>query len=169
MNRAAKKLSPPEGSDVLVVVDMQEKFNTAQHPPTIDGCIKAISRFKERQNAIIFLEYWNAGITNPSLMKIVEGYDNFTIMKKSQDDGSQEVLEALSIKTHYRLWVCGVNIDACVIDTVEGCIKKGFSVVTVIRNACNGNFCTIERCWEDFDSKIRHSSIDNKPIIRDIT
>jgi nicotinamidase-related amidase len=52
---------------------------------------------------------------------------------KHEDDGSDELMEYISKDTH--VYVCGMNTDACVSQTVLGLKKKGYEV-TVVGDAC---------------------------------
>lgn len=62
------------------------------------------------------------------------------IVYKDQDDGSLELIPHIPLQTH--IYICGMNTDACVVRTVLGLRKKGYTV-TVVGDAC----------WTVYDSK----------------
>ena len=62
-------------------------------------------------------------------------YDKYANMKKDDDDGSDEAIEA-GASMFSKVVVCGVNTSFCVKSTVDGLLKKGKEVV-VVKDACN--------------------------------
>ena len=124
--------------NILVIIDMQETFyETARSKRTIAECQRLIKKFKHRNEPIVVLEYLTWGETIPEITSLLKDSKHL-VLKKNLDDGSV----ALDRKFHkqkknIRFVVAGVNIGACVMDTVCGLIKKGYHV-KVIRKACNG-------------------------------
>lgn len=135
----------------LVVIDMQDYFlkNVLQkHDDIIQKCKAEIIKAINDKAQIIFLEYDGYGETISELKEIVTDhcYDKLLQVTKADDDGGDELLNALikfNLPIHIK--VCGVNTDCCVYDTVSGFLHemKGMpasyaeiSNVQVIIDAC---------------------------------
>lgn len=138
----------------LVIVDMQGYFETANHEGTIRNCIKQIKKAITEKIPIIVLEYTQdddeLGPTLPRLKRHLDKYELTRYVEKYNDDGSIEVIECLEdndwdIET---LRVCGVNITACVSETVYTLIHKYDKQIQIIKNACNGQRRSKKACFE---------------------
>lgn len=113
----------------LVVIDMQPSgFPYASF--VRNEVAREIRRAIEDGLAVIIIEYDLdcAGTTDPRLIEIVTatGYKNWCTVKKSQKDGSAEVIQAC-LKEGYssdNFRVVGVVTDECVKETVEGLLSR---------------------------------------------
>lgn len=119
----------------LVIVDMQPAFEAAKCNVTTDNVMRLIRQAKEDKANIITLEYEGFGPTRADLMMDLCSYDKYANAKKSDDDGSDEAIEA-GASMFSKVIVCGVNTSYCVNETVQGLLRNGKEVV-VVRDACN--------------------------------
>lgn len=141
----------------LVVVDMQQSFifRHDQFPgygKTIDAVKEEIIAAKNRNDYIVFVEYCYESRsrqmfnkfssryepTMHELLDLVANYPNKVFCYKKQNDGGEEVVEALYYyniaKTSLR--VCGVYTNACVRATVQTISEKlPSSFIKVIKDA----------------------------------
>lgn len=131
-------------NEALIIVDMQNYFRTARNKSTISNVKKLIAEFIERRRPIIVLEYHfddkNIGHTLPCLTKILDDYSGTRYVRKSDDDGGREVIKCLrdngwEIKN---FTVCGVNLGACVRETVWTLTYTYHKHIKVVKKACNG-------------------------------
>jgi nicotinamidase-related amidase len=104
----------------LVVIDMQATFIAANNRRVRNNCKREILNAMLCGASIIFVEYVCQGPTIPGLLKLTDSYRKTFIVRKSQTDGSQEVLK--TIKDHRlpkdHIKVCGVYTGCCVVETV---------------------------------------------------
>jgi hypothetical protein len=129
-----------DGATALVVVDMQSDFPAARNSRTVASVKEEIRLAVQNGHFIVILEYFGCGQTNSSLMKELQGYKNYRVVIKSDNDGSAEVKEACEKMglAPAKFNVVGVNTDACVESTVTGLTSKyPTSLVAVIAKACN--------------------------------
>jgi hypothetical protein len=86
--------------------------------------VDKIQKYIERNEPIIILEYTddddNLGDTVPEILEAIKGYKNAFVIGKFNNDGGEEVgcvmyEQDLDIS---EFEVCGVNLDACVMDTI---------------------------------------------------
>lgn len=110
----------------LVIIDMQDAFDAACDPDVIIGVTLEILRAKERRTGILIVEYADCGDTHHGFFDLLKGYPYRARCRKREDDGSIEVIRALRRRefnmSHLR--VCGVNGDACVVETVSGLLDR---------------------------------------------
>jgi hypothetical protein len=129
----------------LVVIDMQKAFTAARRKRVLLNCEKEINKAIKNNCSIIFVEYFNCGKTIKKLTDLTKNYKKTYTVTKNNDDGSPEIsclfksnrLPAKNIK------VCGVNTDACVLDTVCGLSHSNRfskSIIDVIANACDTSY-----------------------------
>jgi nicotinamidase-related amidase len=126
----------------LVVVDMQPYFTTANHEDTIRNCIIEIRKAIQANIPIVVLEYNGCGDTNERLKKHLDEYDKTFYETKCDDNGGHEVIDCLESRNDFSIdtfIVCGVNINACVADTVRCLVNVYEKHVEVIKKACNGH------------------------------
>lgn len=146
--------------EALLIIDMQARFDTAYDETTIKNCIRAIKKAIKAKVPIIVLEYNNCGRTLPELTEYLDEYADTFYKIKYTNNGGNEVIQCLEenklgIKT---LKVCGVNINACVAETVIHLVRKAKKKITVIKKACNGNESRkrafySQRCTDIFQHK----------------
>ena len=130
--------------EALIIVDMQEYFDTAKDKETINNVKKLIKEFKEEKLPIIILEYFDSnediGYTLPCLTKLLDDYYLTRYVTKSNDDGGDEVIKCLN-NNNWKIKnfvVCGVNLGACVKETVWTLTYIYYKHIKVVKNACNG-------------------------------
>lgn len=123
----------------LVVIDMQDDFEAANQPDCVVGVTKEILLAKQRRDNIVFVEYIGCSPTHNGLLDLLKNYSNKARIKKSEDDGSREIIKVLKRRNFRskKLRICGVNADCCVWDTVFGLLKrlKG-TQIEVVKDAC---------------------------------
>lgn len=141
---------------VLVVIDMQPGYVASQDAITQWFVKQEITRAREANQPILIVEYHahEMGETYPSIMALVEGYDRAVVVPKGGDDGSAEILQTCAKRgfslNSFRM--CGVNSDACVLESVQGLVdKQPDCSITVIQDACNCLTGRANDVWyEDF-------------------
>jgi nicotinamidase-related amidase len=132
----------------LVIVDMQEDFETAHHESTVRNVIKAIKLAKQVHMPIVVLEYEYMGRTLKRIRKYLDDYEGTIYQTKGDDDGSYEVIKALrhnGFDDVHSLVVCGVNINACVSSTIRNLVETYDKTIKVIKNACWGHISSRKR------------------------
>lgn len=122
----------------LVVIDMQEAFDAANDPQTIHNVKQLINKAKDDLADIIILEYypkWH-GHTHKEILELIDGYEFGRTLVKSEDDGSEAILDSGYTNTFFLL--CGVNTAACVARTACG-MSELFpqSQIDIDFGACN--------------------------------
>lgn len=121
----------------LVIIDMQPSFSAARDKKTIDGVIEEI-KIAKNNSPVLVLEYVKHSPTDLRIKKELDSISNqVEFITKRNDDGSDDIICAcddLELPKNFR--VCGVNIDACVWETVYGLMCCGHWV-EVVKNACN--------------------------------
>lgn len=130
----------PSTDPLLLIIDMQEQFTAAKHPPTLAACAEQIRLWMDRNWPICILEYEGSGPTDPLLNSLLFQYWQLMRLGKETDDGSAETLRgcrAIGLDPAF-IRVCGVNIGACVEDTVRGLLGKTTNPIQVVIEACNG-------------------------------
>ena len=139
-----EKLMPDSGPEdqVLVVIDMQDKFRASHDQQTIWFVKQEILRAKQAGMAIIIVEFdpHEMGSTHLEIVELLEGYERCTTVIKTQNDGSEEIVEACLDNGFWMedFRICGVNSDACVLETVTGLLERISSCdISVVQDACN--------------------------------
>ncbi len=141
----------------LIVVDMQPIFEASRYPDVVVGVTKQIMIAMKNNWSIIFLEYKGSGQTHSGLLNLTKGYDRKARIRKTHDDGSEDIVRTLKRRRDFpveNLVVCGVNTDACVWDTVHGLLNKLPANVRLVKEACgtsSGSF--------DWRIMMRHSRL----------
>lgn len=123
----------------LVVVDMQEEFETAFDPNVVIGVTKEIINTMQKGGAIVFLEYLNCGSVHEGFYDLVRNYDKKSFVIKEDNDGSEELLREIEIRDFNDQWlrVCGVNSNCCVYETIDGILGKSCHThVDIVKSAC---------------------------------
>jgi len=117
--------------DVLVVVDMQNKFEACSNNyRNIKAKVKALVKtHQNRGDLVVVVEYCDSydrtRVSHPTcpdiLNEIVNG--NYVKVVKQSDGGGHEVCDALrqngGLDNLGRIYICGVNTCACVKSTAE--------------------------------------------------
>lgn len=132
--------------NTLVVVDMQPFFTASARPGLVDRIAARVRRHHECGDAVVVLETLVEGldhrVENSTHADILNsaGFgpdpvggtatpDGHAILTyKEQDDGSHAVIKAVRLLAPrlepHKFIVCGVNTDACVLDTARGLLRS---------------------------------------------
>lgn len=128
---------------VLIIIDMQVEFEASNDERTLKAIKREIVRSMGRGEWIFFVEFENRGDTQPFLTDLVATYDKITYLIKNQNDGSDEIineLDYLNIPDKTPLYICGINTQFCVAETVEGMrYNLNENPITVICDGCHTN------------------------------
>ena len=136
----------------LVMIDMQEGFEASEKRAVQIECQKLIKYAISKKMPILVLEYagqkWY-GKTHDCLTNLYKEYKHYKLLKKRDDSGAPQVHNYLkkTYKNVSDIIVCGVNIDACVLETVAGLSLRGYNV-KVMKKACNTD--NYYRSWSHF-------------------
>jgi nicotinamidase-related amidase len=128
-------------SYLLLVVDMQASFYTANGERIQKNCIREINKAIKDKAHIVFVEYEHHGPTLSRLTEVVQQahYRKVHCILKAGDDGSYEIREYLLARHLPRLSfrVCGVNTNWCVLSTVAG-LREIIpnSQIKIVADAC---------------------------------
>lgn len=140
---------------ILLVIDMQPRFDSSTHDWIIAAVAGEIRAAKRARWGIMFLEYTRhcgrGGVvlkerTHGRLTRLAASYRHAITVHKKDDNGSDEVLAAAldwydacavdHIDGGFR--VVGVNTGSCVAGTVNGLSKSRPDLeITVVGAACN--------------------------------
>ncbi len=143
---------------VLVVIDMQPGYPAALDAVTQWFVKQEVERHRAANLPILLVEFdaHEMGETFDSIKLLLKGYDRAQIISKSGNDGSAEILRACRRFGYspLSLRICGVNSDACVLETVQGLVEKlPTCLITVPQDACNCLTGKDNDVWsEDFPS-----------------
>lgn len=149
-------LASPE--EVLVVIDMQSFFPASNSPSTIAAVVREVKTAVARNLPVIIVEYdpTEIGRTHDRILRVIANYPRAVTITKAAADGSREIMEACLINglSLDELRVCGINSDACILETVEGYHNLvPTSTITIVRDACNCLTGPANNVWrEDFPS-----------------
>lgn len=142
--------------EVLVVIDMQPGFPASQDAVTQWFVKQEIERAIKLNLPILLVDYdsHEMGEIYPEITNLVKGYRLCKPVSKHTTDGSKVVALAC-IKHGFstdKMRFCGVNSDACVLETVQGLINKLPDChITVVQDACNCLTGKTNDVWdEDF-------------------
>lgn len=129
---------------ILVLIDMQPHFVASQNLQTIDACREQIRYAIDNKWYIFFVQWIGEGNTDHRLTSVTKGYKFTNLIFKDQNDGAVEIMNSVReigiVNPKFR--VCGVNTDACVLQTVNGLAgygKRGKKVEVVAR-ACHSDY-----------------------------
>jgi len=130
---------------MLIIIDMQYEFDAAED--VVGPVCEAVKLAMAENRQIVLVEYkcWghvNAEtcgcLTYGEITSLLEGYPNLVVVTKANDGGGQEIVDAVS-EFPSDVDVCGVNIGACVRETVEQLSRLvPDSEFTLLEEACNG-------------------------------
>ena len=134
--------------DLLCIIDMQPYFTAAKDTALVNRIIDEMRIFKKQKRYIFIVEYDECGRTDVRILNELDGYTKYRIIKKTNDDGSTEILECLKLVSSSGLdsmKICGVNTWACVFDTVIGLAEKRPDMsIVVLDNLCSDE-CSCEK------------------------
>jgi hypothetical protein len=143
-----------------MIIDMQENFldnfDLETKERMINEQIKVIDKLKEIDSPIINLEYFGNGKIEPRIKNAFRGYFPYpfnSILKYNNDCFSVFYLNPLLKILKTKKIVCmGVTASACLKQTIESAIKKGYEVIsskTIIGEPIH--YKTEEELKEDFE------------------
>lgn len=131
---------------ILVVVDMQKSFGASNNKATIKEVGRQIKLARQQGWPIIVVEYADNEVTHRPILRAAQGYIDFVLVRKSHDDGSNEIMRILSAFPEWQTRAdtfrfVGVNTDACVKYTVRGLAERlPDHVMEVWLPGCNANW-----------------------------
>lgn len=143
-------------AEVLVVIDMQSFFPASNNPSTVRAVMREVEAAVKANQPVILVEFEpeQVGRTHDCILRLLKHYGAVVSVTKTDADGSREVLEACLINgiPSNQLRVCGVNSDACVLETIQGFLNLApESRITVVKDACNCLTGSSNDVWsEDF-------------------
>lgn len=131
----------------LVIVDMQPGLPASNEDWLKGAVYQEIMTARAEDWGIVILEYIHhspprfMGDTYQYLVSAAAGNcDMFAMRAKGTLDGSERVVHAVAEKLMptARFRVCGVNVHACIQETVLGlCERYPNSIIEVVGHACN--------------------------------
>ncbi|MGD9680877.1 MAG: hypothetical protein AB7W16_06820 [Candidatus Obscuribacterales bacterium] len=134
----------PETPRVLVVIDMQpDGFPLARS--VLRQVMQAIAHAMASSWLVLIVEFdiECAGSTDPAIMSMLAGYPRWKLVKKSAEDGSLEVIEAVTeagmstVRPFPGFRMAGVTTDDCISKTAHGLARRlPDCSVEVIKDAC---------------------------------
>ena len=114
----------------LVIIDMQPGFSAANRDWLINAIAEKAREYSRNGDKIVVVEYAEQdegtnrlGVTFENIMTEVCSCKNWERIDKWQNDGSDELVGILGDERSCEIdefEVVGVNLDACVVDTVMG-------------------------------------------------
>ena len=128
----------------LVIIDVQPVFRAAKSKRIENPILREIKLAKKNKYPIIVVEYrkkgpsWIQSRTCSFVTKELGG--NCVYVTKERDDGASVIAPALrKITKSKTIRVVGVNTGACVIETVNGMIRRGYKV-QIVADGCNDEY-----------------------------
>lgn len=128
---------------LLVITDMQSDFKEATERRLLENVCRLIDFAISQNWPIAVLEFSGHGQTLSPIAERLEGYSNWFPVQKTTNDGSHQLLEQLKLRglAVKRFVVCGVSINACVLETVSGlAYSPERPSVSVIIEACGDHY-----------------------------
>lgn len=129
---------------VLVVVDVQNgavlggyhgRYLNRKWWRRFASMISNVRHLCTKFRRVIFVTH--TGFRKKEFLEIVDELSDHASVAlrvfKSEDDGSDVLAPHVSIRD--KIYVCGMNTDACVLRTARGLLKRGYWV-TVVGDAC---------------------------------
>lgn len=134
--------------DCLVIIDMQPDFDTSNEPWLIERVCERVKEAKRAGLAIIRVEYadqcygpkfvYRRGETHDEILREIGEYNKVVRIIKNTDDGGEDINKVLQRKKWTgHLYVCGVNVQFCIKETVMTLRGLGYDV-SILKDASNG-------------------------------
>lgn len=142
----------------LVVIDVQDVFLNNLHNKEvyIDHVCDVVEKAKAQERLVMLVQYQGEGPTNIRVRKALAGYPHRTTVYKKHNGGAVEILnrlERLQPGTK-SLTICGINLDCCVLETVQGLVWRGY-ICRIVREAtCNSWIGFYEPADDDFTRRV---------------
>ncbi len=136
--RRAQLAGLPAGcSDFAVLlIDMQDRFvgklKTNVRTKLIEAQLQVIRDCANRNIPVIILEYHGREKTISKLADDLDAIERKTVICKPCDDGFKRTRldETLRYIGARSLLLMGINAHACVLETAQSAVKKGYKVIT---------------------------------------
>jgi len=118
----------------VLLIDMQEDFleniDEEEQEEEIDNQLNVLDYAQRHSIPIFVLEYANYGNTIDLLQEKVE--DGYKLITKPHDDGflATNLEEELRAQGTKYILLMGINASACVFNTAQGGIIRGFKILT---------------------------------------
>ncbi len=108
----------------LLIIDLQQMFVNLLDD-VVETVVDVVVRAKQRNAPIVSVEMCGCGGTHESVRNLLEGYPRHCIVRKPENDGSAEILEACWNRGFgtARFTLCGVSFKCCVLKTAEGLVS----------------------------------------------
>lgn len=148
---------------ILTIIDMQEHFTTAHNPRTLKNVIHLVRKAISDHAYIIVAQYRRSGKTLEPIRGLIRLYRHHSYAIADHNDKSGAIYRKLLLRgqSHIpKMFICGVNLDACVHDTVWGLHNKYFGKICIISDACNSNYPGYENSFLMKMSGLRRVIID---------
>jgi len=144
-NKGADKVEDNKGKDkypyCLCIIDMQSAFSWAgRDPNTLSSVLELIRIAKEDKAYIFDIKLNNCGDVFPEIMELIKDYDRITHLTAYHNSKCSVILDEIRTKNigTDSIKVCGVNTNACVLETVRDLVKEYKNDIVVVLDACNG-------------------------------
>lgn len=125
----------------LVVIDMQEGFETCSQPWLIKNILYYIKKAKRDGASIVLVKYGGSGVLVKDIDRVAREYNKCYTIYKSGDNGAREINRIIWQKgLPETIKICGINTSACVQETIMGLVRNQPSYlgkITVLESACN--------------------------------
>jgi len=122
----------------LVIIDMQRGFLAARQPSLKEPILREIALARKYNRQIVVAHFAGYGRTNDYILKALKGYTNKVFVRKTTDDGSDEVVKVLQ---NNNVRICGVQSSVCVFETAYS-LKNYYHInntpinVFLVKDAC---------------------------------
>lgn len=150
-----KAESCSRADSVLVVIDMQILDDDPIDALCTQTIVQKLQAARRNNRPVLIVEMAHQGgdPTRPAVMNVLlepTPYEHFTIVPKSSDDGSAEVIAACNelgfATTSFEL--SGLYADECVLATAEGLAERLPACrINVCKSACNNDTPEV---WAEF-------------------
>ncbi|NTW13898.1 MAG: cysteine hydrolase [Candidatus Moranbacteria bacterium] len=120
----------------VILIDMQEPFFKnirTKHKGRILRAQKSALRQCIRHDIpVCVVEYVDCGDTLPDLRELLRKVPRTVTLVKSKDDAFTNRKLAKVLKDWHagRLILMGINADACVLDTAQSAVRRGYEIIT---------------------------------------
>lgn len=111
MNKSSRK------NYALCLIDLQKEFEESITDDLLTNVEREVRQAIKYNRDILIVLYHGYGPLIREVSLLLKDYPNKFTIWKFNDGGGSEVTAALSIRPQH-IRVCGVNTDACVLDTV---------------------------------------------------
>ena len=122
---------------------MQSAFSWAGRDPNTLSTVLELIRIAKDDKAYIFdIKLNNCGDVFPEIMELIKDYDNVTHLTAYHNSKCSVILDEIRTKNigTDSIKVCGVNTNACVLETVRDLVKEYKNDIVVVLDACNGDY-----------------------------